>query len=443
MTGKTIFVVDDDIRQREILSGFLTKQGYRIRVAPDAETALQHLSEEIPDLVLMDVRMPGMGGIEGLSQMLERFPTLSVILLTAYSDVRDAVDVIRQGAVDYLEKPVDLNELRTLVSETIGASQSSQVPELPPLPKDFTVASTIMQEIICEADMVAPTDATVLITGESGTGKEKIAEFVHRRSKRSTKPFVIVNCAAIPNSLVESELFGHVKGAFTGADSDREGRFEAARGGTILLDELGEFPLEVQSKLLRILEDGSYQRVGESKTKHADVRIIASTNRNLDHEVEQGRFREDLFWRVNVFQIHLPPLRDRREEIKVFARSFLADAGKKNVHISPAALLIMEAYNWPGNVRELANVIHRATILLSGNVLLPEHLPDAIRRGGGGYVVKGDDFAAPAVSIEEAERRAIREALNRTGGNREAAAKLLGISRRTLFYRLKRYGKIP
>lgn len=443
MSGKTVFVVDDNLQQRKILSGFLDKQGYSVRVAPDAETALKYLDEEIPDLVLMDVKMPGMGGIEGLAQMRKRVPALLVILLTAYSDVRDVVNAMRQGAVDYLEKPVDLQELRTLIAETIGDVQSEPASRFPPVPEGVVFASPVMQKIICEADLAASTDATVLITGESGTGKEEIAKFIHWRSKRSEHEFVPVNCAAIPQQLVESELFGHVKGAFTGADSDREGRFEAAEGGTILLDELGDFPLELQPKLLRVLEDGSYQRVGESVTRHADVRVVASTNQDLEHQVEEGRFREDLFWRLNVFQVHLPPLRERIEEVKILARTFLDRYGKEKVRVSPAALRILETYHWPGNIRELANVIERAAILVSGNVILPEHLPKVILDGGKACQLEKEGDHLPVTNIEEAQRRAIREALNQTNGNREAAAKLLGISRRTLFYRLKRYNGMP
>jgi len=442
---KKVLVVDDEAGQRDVLAGFLERRGYAVRAAPDAETALAMIDRETPDIVLMDVRMPGMGGIEGLARIAESNPSLPVILLTAYAEVRDAVEAMRRGAIDYLEKPVDLEELSTVIAEAIGEPGAQAEPELPPLPDDFVVASEGMRRVIGQANLVAPTDATVLITGESGTGKERIAELIHSRSARRDGPFVRVNCAAIPENLVESELFGHVKGAFTGADAARTGRFESAAGGTILLDEVGELPLEIQPKLLRVLEDGSFERVGESVSRSADARVIAATNRDLEREVAARRFREDLFFRLNVFRIHVPPLRERREEIAPLARAFVARRVRGRTRLSPAALRSLEVHDWPGNVRELANVIERAGILAAGGIILPEHLPDAIRARGTAAAkdVPATSGAEEVVTVEEAERRAIRDALARTGGNRTKAAKLLGISRRTLLYRLKQYGGEP
>jgi DNA-binding NtrC family response regulator len=458
---RRILVVDDDSGQRRILEEFLAARGYRVRSAPDAESAIALMDEVVPDLVLMDVRMPGMGGLRGLEEARRRSPVPAVILLTAYADLRDAVEAMRLGAVDYLEKPVDLDELATVVAETIGVAVPGPREDLPPLPRDLIVASGAMRRVVGEALLVAPTEATVLITGESGTGKERVAELIHARSRRSALPFVRVNCAAIPENLVESELFGHRRGAFTSADADRVGRFETAAGGTILLDEVGELPLLVQPKLLRVLENGSFERVGESAPRRADVRVIASTNRDLEREVARGTFREDLFWRLNVFRIHLSPMRERAEEVPLLARAFLARAGREGVRISPAALRLLEAYRWPGNVREISNVVERAAILAAGDVVLPEHLPPSILGGGerppsvlsspaGAGVAKESaesvgtsSDAGGAVTVEEAERQAIRRALAETQGNRSQAAKLLGISRRTLLYRLKRYGGEP
>jgi DNA-binding NtrC family response regulator len=444
--GKRILVVDDDPKQREVLAGFLAGRGYRVSQAPDAETTLDRLDHEIADLVLMDVRMPGMGGLEGLARIRERTPAVSVILLTAFADVRDAVEAMRHGAADYLEKPIDLHELAAVVEETIGGAAPAAPSELPALPDGMVVSSDVMRRVLCEAHLVARTDSTVLLTGESGTGKELVAEIIHRSSPRSAGPFLRLNCAAIPPTLVESELFGHVRGAFTGADASRAGRFEAAAGGTLLLDEVGELPLEVQPKLLRVIEYGTFERVGESASRRADVRLVTATNRDLEREVEEKRFREDLFYRINVFRLHLPPLRERREEIAPLVRAFLGRAGKDRARLSPAALRVLEAYEWPGNLRELANVVERAAILATGDVILPEHLPATVRRGG----VAGDEPAHPSeeeerpvLTVDEAERRAIRGALERTGGNRTRAAKLLGISRRTLIYRLKEYGGEP
>jgi DNA-binding NtrC family response regulator len=356
--------------------------------------------------------------------------------------VRDAVEAIRRGAADYLEKPIDLHELAAVVAETVGTPTAPGRRDLPPLPEDFVVGSEPMQRVIGDAELVAPTEATVLITGESGTGKERVAQLIHQRSKRAAGRFVAVNCAAIPKGLVESELFGHVKGAFTGADTTRAGRFEAASGGTILLDEVGELPLEVQPKLLRILEGRAYQRVGESISRQSDARVIACTNRDLEREIAEGRFREDLFWRLNVFRIHVPPLRERPEEIPALARSFLARAGKGKARLSPAALRALEAYPWPGNIRELANIIERAAILASSHVILLEHLPESLRRAAPPKTTR-DREADRVTTVKEAERRAIHEALRETGGNRAEAARLLGISRRKLFYRLKEYGGEP
>ena len=435
-----IFVVDDDERQREIIAGFLAGRGFQVSTAADAEHALELFDKETPALVVMDVRMPGMGGIQGLVRMRERIPALPVILLTAYADVRDAVDAIRKGAADYLEKPIDLHALMAMIDDLTGRRAAPDEAPLPPLPPGFVAASAAMARIVREAAMVAPTDATVLVSGDSGAGKEKIATFIHARSARAAGPFVAVNCAAIPRALVESELFGHVKGAFTGADANRAGRFETASGGTLLLDEIGELPLDVQPKLLRVLEDGAYERVGESVTRHADARIIACTNRDLEKEVAAGRFREDLFWRLNVFHVHVPPLRERAEDIPELVRVFMARAGKEKARLSPATQALLAAYPWPGNVRELANVIERAAILSSGAVILPEHLPEKIRAQAPPAPPRDD---AQSLSVEAAERRAIREALRQTGGNRTEAAKLLGLSRRTLFYRLKQYGGEP
>jgi len=441
---KSVLIVDDDSRQRDVLAEFLDHRGYRVRTAADGESALELLESALADLVLMDVRMPGMGGLRALECFRDRHPTVTVILLTAYAGVQDAVRAMRAGAADYLEKPIDLQELAVVVSEVIGSPDGSPHPQLPPLPDDFVVASDSMRRVVTEADLVAPTDATVLITGESGTGKELVAELIRARSPRSEQPLVCVNCAAIPESLVESELFGHARGAYTGADSDRAGRFEVAEGGTILLDEIGEMPVSIQPKLLRVLENGTFERVGESTSRTANVRVLASTNRDLEAEVRDERFREDLFWRLNVFRIHLPPLRERREAIAALIRRLLKRHGYDNVRVSPAAARAVEAHDWPGNVRELGSVLMRASILATGGVILPEHLPASLRG-----LADTTDGSAGAVesrevlTMEAAERRAIRDALASTGGNRTRAAKLLGISRRTLIYRLGRYGGEP
>ena len=441
---RTLLIVEDDEGQRRILEGFLAARGYEVRSAPDAETALSLVEAETPCLVLMDVRMPGMGGMEGLARLRKLSPPPAVILLTAYADVRDAVEAIRHGALDYLEKPVDLEELATVVAEAIGVSCKTESMDLPPLPADFVVASEAMRRVVVEASLVASTEATVLITGESGTGKGRVAELIHWMSARREGAFVPVNCASIPQMLMESELFGHTKGSFCGADTDRVGRFEAASGGTVFLDEVADLHPEVQPNLLHVLENGTFERVGESRTRQADVRVVACTHRDLEREVASGTFREDLFWRLNVFRLHLPPLRQRPEEVVLLARHFLSRMGKEKPRLSPAAVRLLDAYRWPGNVREVANVMQRAAILALGGVILAEHLPPSLR----GEDLKDPDAAPDAargdespITVEEAERRAIRKALVETEGNRTRAARLLGISRRTLLYRLKRYGE--
>jgi len=434
---KVVFVVEDDPKQREILTGYLTNRGYAVRSFGDAESALGALKEQRADLVLMDVRMPGMGGLEGLARIRELSPATPVVLLTAYADVKDAVTAMRRGAVDYLQKPIDLNELAGVVAENIGEPDFEARAEPADIPSWFVAASRAMRSLLGEVSLVAPTDATVLVTGESGTGKELVARLIHQKSKRSSGPFVTVNCSAIPENLVESELFGHQKGAFTGADRARPGRFETADGGTILLDEIGELPLGIQAKLLRVLEDGTYQRVGDPQTRRCDIRVIACTNRDLESEVEAGRFREDLFFRLNVFRLHLPPLRERPEEIEFLVRHFLKRLGRPHMRVSQAALRALEAYNWPGNVRELANAIERAAILAPGEIILPEHLPPTVTQAQDGLT---DQKASEVRTLREQEREAILEALRRTGGNRTQAAKLLGISRRKLLYRLREYG---
>ena len=428
-----IAIVDDDPGQRQLLDNALERAGFRTVCCADGPAGLEAAAH--CDLMLLDVRMPGMSGLEVLAQVKNTRPDLPVILLTAYIDVRDAVAAIKQGALDYLEKPVDLDELIAAVDDALGAPRAIPArPDMPALPAGVVAESPAMRQVFQQAARAAATDASILITGESGTGKQVVAEFIQRHSGRAKGPFVTVNCGAIPEHLIESELFGHEKGAFTGADRQRVGRFEEANGGTLFLDEVGELPLALQPPFLRVLESGRFHRVGGAEERQTDVRLIAATNRDLGDAVKAGHFRDDLYYRVNVFPLTVPTLAQRPEDIVPLATRLLSEHGKR---LAPAAERCLLGYGWPGNVRELRNALERAAILSDGRQILASDLPDAIRQyehqplKTGGVLV-GD--------MEAIQRQAILEALEQTGGNRTRAAQLLGISRRNLIYKLRDYG---
>ena len=428
-----IAIVDDDPGQRQLLDNALQRAGFATALCPDGPAGLA----AAPDcaLMLLDVRMSGMSGLEVLAKVKADHPGLPVILLTAFIDVRDAVAAIKQGALDYLEKPVDLDELIAAVDDALGAPPDRPGdPERAALPPGVVAQSEAMRLVFHQAARAAGSDATILITGESGTGKQVLAEFIQRQSRRASGPFVTVNCGALPEHLIESELFGHEKGAFTSADRQRTGRFEEAHGGTLFLDEIGELPLALQPAFLRVLESGAFRRVGGSEERHADVRLIAATNRNLEEAVKAGRFREDLYYRLNVFPLHVPPLSERPEDILPIAQLLLAPHRKR---LAPAAERCLLAHAWPGNVRELRNALERAAILSDGHQILPSDLPEAVRKSEGlprknAGVLVGD--------MQAIQRQAIIEALEKTGGNKTRAAQLLGISRRNLVYKLRDYG---
>ncbi|NLV45398.1 MAG: sigma-54-dependent Fis family transcriptional regulator [Candidatus Hydrogenedentes bacterium] len=426
-----ILVADDETAQRQLLVDALTHAGLKTLACKNGLETLDHL--EKCDLLLLDVRMPEMSGLEVLKEASARRPELPVILLTAYIDIRDAVEAMKMGARDYLEKPVDIDELITVVEETLGIHAG--LPDRLELPGDIIAESPVMHEVFLQAHRVAQTDTTVLLLGESGVGKEVVASYIHGASTRAGRPWTVVDCSALPENLVESELFGHEKGAFTGADKTRIGRFQQADGGTLFLDEIGELPLPLQPKLLRVLESGAFQPVGSGKEAQVDVRLIAATNRDLEKEVEAGTFREDLYYRLNVFPIVIPPLRERHEDIPALAAMILKQYRKM---LTPAAERLLMAYEWPGNTRELRNVLERASILTEGMRILPEALPPALRnavdrRPANSGVLVGN--------MAEIERQAIMEALEKTEGNKTRAAELLGISRRNLIYKLRVYEK--
>jgi len=441
-----VLVVDDEASQRDLLKMVLTEEGYNAEVASSGEEAVQKVGDRFYNLVIMDMKMGGMGGLAALKEIKEISPAAQVLIVTAYASVDTAVEAMRSGALNYLTKPIDLEELRVQVEKTMQFSHL--VAENESLKAQVSGAfqaqeiigkSPRIMEIFETLRMVAPTEATVLILGESGTGKELVADAIHANSNRGQGPLVKVNCAALPDTLLESELFGHEKGSFTGAVARREGRFKLADRGTLFLDEIGEMSLLLQAKLLRVIQTKSFERVGGTETITADVRLVVATNRDLEKEVREGRFREDLFYRLNVVPVTLPPLRERREDIPILAEHFLKEIAERNGKLirgfSPEAMDLMVRNRWKGNVRELQNVVERAVIMARGDVIQPGDLPGHI----------SDDGAAPSGGIipgrplSDLEREAIISTLEMTGGNRTEAAQLLGISRRTLQYKLKEF----
>lgn len=449
MNAPRILIVDDDPGQRSLLDSFLRNQGFQTITVASGEQALNILGREQIDMMISDVRMPGMSGLETLRQARRQNSALPVLMVTAYADIRDAVGAMRDGAVDYLAKPIDLDELLALVRKATGISGAGPaVFEQKRLPPGIVAESPLTQAVFREAALVAPSETRLLITGESGVGKEIVAEVIHLWSPRASGPLVKVNCAAIPETLLESELFGHEKGAFTGAVAQRIGRFELASNGTIFLDEIAEMSPHLQAKLLRVTHDGCFQRVGSNVELHTRARILAATNRNLEEEVKKGRFREDLYYRLNVVEIHIPPLRERREDIIPLASQFLAELTQGRARFSPSVIDCLENYSWPGNVRELRNAMERAALLSRGELVLPEHLPARVRQAAQTspriQQTKLDSDAtltpssASARSLEEIELEAISKALHEHEFNRTETARALGISRRTLVYKLQR-----
>src|SRR6266511_3138999 len=377
--GKTlrILIVDDDAGQRSLLDLFLKGQGFETVPVPSGEQALEALHTENFSMMISDVRMPVISGLETLRRVRQQHTVLPVLLVTAYADVRDAVGAMRDGAVNYLAKPIDLDELLASVRQATGLSKAAPLKfsQDKQLPSHIVARSPLMQMLFRDTSLIAASESRVLITGESGVGKEVLADVIHAWSPRSTGPLVKVNCAAIPETLLESELFGHEKGAFTGAVAQRIGRFEQANGGTIFLDEIAEMSPPLQAKLLRVTQDGRFQRVGSNTEVQTNTRILAATNRNLEEEVKKGHFREDLFYRLDVVELNIPSLRERREDILPLASHFVAELTQGRARFSALVTDCLGRYAWPGNVRELRNAMERATLLSRGELILPEHLP--------------------------------------------------------------------
>ncbi|MFA5027746.1 MAG: sigma-54 dependent transcriptional regulator [Candidatus Methylomirabilota bacterium] len=473
MPEQRILVVDDDEGVRWALSRALERAGYRVGLATDGPAGEAAASDPGVDLVLLDIRLPGRDGLAVLAAIREARPELPVIMMTAHGTLQAAVEAMKQGAYDYLGKPFDLDEVLLVVEKALRASALAdevarlrQNVEAPVERSGIVGASAAMQQIFKAVGKVADTELTVLLRGESGTGKELIARALHENSRRRGRPFVPINCAAIPRDLLESELFGHEKGAFTGAASGRRGRFEQAVGGTVFLDEIGDMDLGLQAKLLRVLQERRIERLGGEGSVAVDARIVAATNQDLDAAVLRRAFREDLFYRLNVVTIHLPPLRDRREDIPALADHFLAgfaaDQQTEAKIVSPDAQALLGAYDWPGNVRELENVVKRAAALAVTILILPDHLPEALRRRSTARDAgSAEPFPAAWLKQELArlqgsrdgklrehfvgclERSLLTLVLRRTGGNQVKAAELLGINRNTLRKRLKELDVFP
>lgn len=444
----TVLVVDDDKATREGLALAL-RGDYQVLTAADAEAALRALTTHAVDLVLTDLRMPGRDGISLLRDIIASHPGVPVILLSAYGSVESAVEAMRDGAYDFLTKPVNLDHLELVVRRALrqknlerqNARLRTQLEGRSALDR-LIGSSEAMLAVRERIEQVAPTPATVLVQGPSGTGKELVARALHALSPRAGKPFVAVHCAALAPSLLESELFGHVKGAYTGADEDRKGRFEIADGGTLFLDEISEIDLATQVKLLRVLETRTVEPVGSARPVPVDIRLVAATNRNLRAWVDAGKFREDLFFRLNVVDINLPPLRERQGDLPLlcdaFVREYNPQLGRSILGIEPDAMAALAAYPWPGNVRELRNVIERMMVLAKGDRLTLADVPGEVRAGAS--PAPRPSAGALAAAPEPEEAALIRRALAETKGNRTAASKRLGIPLRTLYRRIKTYG---
>jgi DNA-binding NtrC family response regulator len=453
-----VLVVEDDPDIRRILQLFLSERDFAVTTAESATAAVAAFAEAPVDLILSDVRMPGMSGIELLHHIKSQDPDVQLVLMTAYSSVKDAVEAIQAGATDYIEKPIDFRRLERILDVVFErrrlTSENKILQQRLQGRVEFhgmVARSQEMLEIFSFIERLARYPTTALITGESGTGKELVARALHDLSPLKDRPLVTCNCTTLAPTLLESELFGHVRGAFTGADRDRKGLFESAHGGSIFLDEIGELSLGVQAKLLRVIENREIKRVGSPEPIRIDIRIIAATNRQLGAMVEQGEFREDLYYRLNVGGITLPPLRRRIEDVDLLCAHFLARLSqrlqKDVTDISEPVLQVFRAYAWPGNIRELLNVIERALIVARGPVILPEHLPVQFFSATPEAVTLATEAATPLalepqfdLSIEAAERDQIRKALEAAGGKRMEAARLLGLSRRTLYRKLEKYG---
>jgi len=453
--ARKLLVIDDEQNMRHMLTSLLTNSGFQVATAANGEEALAMVSGTQYDFILCDIKMPQMDGLQFLEAAAEQISDATVIMMSAYGSMETALEAMKKGAYDYISKPFKSDEVNLVLKkaeererlkrENTHLRQTLRTIEQRSSFGNMVAKSKVMREMFRLAEKVARFDTTVLITGESGTGKELVARGIHFTGPRSQKPWIAVNCGSIPENLIESELFGHVKGAFTGADRTRRGLFREADGGTLFLDKIGELPVSMQVKLLRALQESQVRPVGGTRAIKVDVRVVAATARNLEEEIEKKLFREDLYYRINVMPIQLPPLRERSEDIPMLARLFVeqfsAQLDAAALSISPAAMSLLLEHTWPGNVRELENAIQRAVVLAEGSEMLPEHLPENFGAGGGNRelasIAKGDSLKA---ARRELEKIMIARALEKTGGNRSQASRLLEISHPSLLSKMKQYG---
>jgi len=445
-----VLLADDDDSLRRVQEYQLTRAGFEVTSCADGASALESFREDLHDLVVTDIRMPGLDGLELLARLRAISPETPVIVITGHGTVETAVEAMKQGAFDFLTKPFPTDALRLALERARKMARLQQ--ENRELRRavertfgfeNLVGSSVAMRRMYELLELTAPSPSTVLISGETGTGKELVARAIHYNSPRREGPFVTVNCGALPESLVEAELFGHRKGAFTGADTNRRGKFESADGGTLFLDEVGEIPLGLQPKILRAIQSGEIDRIGEDRPTRVDVRIVAATNRDPRQMVAEGSFRQDLYYRLAVVQITVPPLRERREDIPLLAEHFLSRFGerseRRDLRFPPETFRLFNRYPWPGNVRELENVVERMVVLSRGDMLSLDAIPEPIAGNAGGDT-GGLRLPVEGVSLDELERDFIRQALERTDGNRTRAAELLGVTRSTLLYRMQKFG---
>ena len=453
MKSASVLLVDDDATFRQVMANELTRLGYQIEAVGTGEEAIRRISTSEPDVVLLDLRLPGMNGLDVLKSIHASAPATEVVMLTGHGSIDTAIESIRIGAFDYVVKPCPLDELNIRVQRAVERRSLQQRANLlergltpPDLGSSFIGESPEFRRLLKLIELVAPSDGTVLITGETGAGKERVAKLIHARSPRRFRPFVVVECATLQENLLESELFGHERGAFTGADRGKSGLFEVANGGTIFLDEIGEVSPATQTKLLRVLDTSTFRHVGGTGEIRVDVRVLTATNRDVSAMVRQGLFREDLFYRLSTITVEVPPLRARGADVELLAQHFVTtlnerfDSGKQ---ISEEALQLLRGHTWPGNVRELLHVVEAAMVLCEGTCILPEHLPATLRNSRVAAAPSFSSNGASLPTLEQAERELIRLALEASNGHRGNAARILGISERNLYRKLHEHGLLP
>lgn len=447
MSSKTVLVIDDDLTTRETLEDIISRMGYKTQLAKSGEEGLKILLDSEIDLVLVDMILPNMNGLEFVEKAYTEKPDVPLVVITGQPSTPSTVDAIKKGAQDYVVKPLDLTRMRTIITNSLKmrslelANRELQEQIYGKTALDSMIGTgSEMKSIFEMIKQVAPTDATVLVTGESGTGKELVANALHALSKRNQGPFLKLNSAAFPKDLLESELFGHEKGAFTGALRQKKGKFELSDGGTLFLDEIGDMPLEIQAKLLRVLEEQSFMRVGGVENVKVDVRIITATNADLHKLIKNGNFREDLYYRINVVEINMPPLRNKKEDIPLMVDRFLVEYSRKQgvkKDFSKEAIDVLCEYDWPGNIRELRNIVERSIITCASNVVEPKDLPRQVVQNENSF--GGASMATGGKTMEEIEKMAIIDVLNNFEGNKSKAAKALGIGLKTLYRKIEKY----